>query len=190
MFTLFLLSPLSVWADIFVSCLIIQCASKDIRAVSMFSALPSPNQTFTNSYLTYKHTDLSRLSQKFPPENNSRIKSNYCSFTRKALSCPAENSQQERNSSLVTKGSGMLTTQHLFLMDKQESGDNSSCAHVTWHCLSPLVPESDPELKHTTTSTHAHAQMLTPEQASIFNCIDDVRLRCRGSFPDSSDLMV
>ncbi len=103
MFTLFLCSSISMQTGIFVSCLTMQFASKDIPVVSMFLVLPSPNLTFTIPYLTYKHTDLSRFSEKFPPENNSRIKSSLCLFTRKSF-CAAENSEQERNSSGDKRG--------------------------------------------------------------------------------------
>lgn len=75
-------------------------------------------------------------------------------------------------------------------MDKQESGDNSSQAHVTSRCLSPLLPESDPEHRPDTNAQPQlqRAQMLSAEQASsIFNRTDDVRARCHGSFPDSPD---
>lgn len=90
---------LSLYTNIFVSCLIVQFASIDTCAVSMFLVLSSPDLTFTIPSLTYKYTDLSSLSEKFPPENNSRTKSNYCSFTRKPLSGAAENSKQQSQSS-------------------------------------------------------------------------------------------
>ena len=63
----------------------------DICAVSMFLGLPWPSQS---PYLTYKHTDLSRLSEKFPLQRNPttvRLPENHCRAQR-------ENSEQEADS--------------------------------------------------------------------------------------------
>lgn len=72
LFTLFLCSPLSIQTGF---SLLPYCAVSSYRhpcSQHVFGPLlSSPDLTFTIPYLTYKHTDLSRLAEKFPPENKS-----------------------------------------------------------------------------------------------------------------------
>lgn len=134
---------------------------------------PSQSPTWPTNTLT-----LSRLSEKFPPENNSRMKPLF--IYQKTIF------QQCRKVAVVTKGSGVYTAYHLFQVDKQEGGDNSSQAHVTSRGLSPWDwPRA--LARHECTTKGTRARMLTPEQASIFNGTDGVQARCHDFFPDSSD---
>lgn len=63
-------APLFLNRQVFFLILCEHLAPMDIHVVSMFWA--PPLLTSTTSYLTYKHTDPSRLSEKFPPENNQK----------------------------------------------------------------------------------------------------------------------
>lgn len=78
----------------FLSCLTLQFAPKNFHVVSMFLLYSSSDRTFTITYMTYKHSDLSRLTEKFPPENNSN-KIHSCSFTRKSLSRMAAGTERK-----------------------------------------------------------------------------------------------
>lgn len=78
----------------FLSCLTLQFAPKNFHVVSMFLLYSSSDRTFTITYMTYKHSDLSRLAEKFPPENNSN-KIHSCSFTRKSLSHMAAGTERK-----------------------------------------------------------------------------------------------
>lgn len=83
-----------------------QFAPIDIHVVSMFLVLSSPDLLTSNlhnpPYLTYKHTDLSGPSEKFPAESNSRTQIQPLFIYQKiiVLHC----GKQERNSKDGDKG--------------------------------------------------------------------------------------
>lgn len=126
----------------FLSCLTVQFAPIDIHVVSMFLVLFSPDL----------HNPLPDLQTHWPLQTLREIstgkqlknKIQPLFFYQKIIAL--QKTANKREPAVVTKRSGSYTTQHLFPVDKQESGDNSSKAHVTSQCLSPLLPESD--LKH------------------------------------------
>lgn len=132
----------------------VQFAPIDIHVVSMFLVLSSPDLLTSNlhnpPYLTYKHTDLSGPSEKFPAESNSRTQIQPLFIYQKiiVLHC----GKQERNSKDGDKG--VWYTNNTTIVPVGQTGKWRR-AHVTSRCLSPLLPGSDLGVwpRHTNTVT-------------------------------------
>lgn len=121
----------------------------DFHVVSRFLVLSSPDLTFTIPLPDLQtHWPLQALREiSTGKQGKNKI--------RKSLSCSAENSKQESHSS---GDKGVWCTNSTFVPSgRQESSDTSSQARVTSHCLSPLLPESDPEHRpDTNAQPHSH----------------------------------
>lgn len=108
----------------------VQFAPIDIHVVSMFSVLSSPDLLTSNlhnpPYLTYKHTDLTGPSEKFPAESNSRPQTQPLFVYQKiiVLHC----GKQERNSKDGDKG--VWYTNNTTIVPVGQTGKRRQ-AHVT-----------------------------------------------------------
>lgn len=103
-------------------------------------------------------------------------------ITQQKKNFSSESSRQEKTSRRVTKGSGVKTTQRLFLVGKQDI----EAAKLMWPRLVHLLccPKATWEPKHKRMTTSARTQTLTAARAFLFFKLTDVRAGCRGSFPD------
>lgn len=124
--------------------------------------------TSTTSYLTYKHTDLSGMAEKFPPlENNKRAENPFMG-------------EWERNGSSDNGGGVLVCQQHdVCLCRWANRKAETTAVRSTWLCSVcqlcwlRVTPGTGPDTGCTTTAKEK--RWVAAEQPSIFNGDDDAR---------------